>query len=226
MNASSRTVIMAAVGLFVVAAVGYVGYSAFKARELSRTSLTALIDTNARLREALSIEAGPPPADRAQIAKKLDEHAAAVDQHLKEFKRLDAARNPVLADAADFYLLGAREILKKQADSHRYRLAFGASSGALREHMRSDNRTSAWVQQAVKVKERVNKDYRGYNLNAVALGQFLETLSAAQKRIAPYIEPSSLLGEDLITRAHKQVVEETERMADEMETLSRLGAIR
>jgi len=226
MNASSRTVVMAAVGLFVAAAVGYVGYSAFKTRELNKTSLAALTDTNARLREALSIEVGPPPGDRAQIVKKLDEHAAAADQHLKEFKRLDAARNQALADAADYYLLGAREILKKQADSHRYRLAFGESSGTLREHMRSDNRTSAWVQQAVKVKERVNKDYRGYNLNAVALGQFLETLSTAQKRIAPYVDPSALIAEDLIARAHKQVVEETERTEAVMEKLNRLGSIR
>jgi hypothetical protein len=226
MNASSRTLIMATVGLFVVAAVGYVGYSAFKTRELNKASLAALTDTNARLREALSIEVGPPPVDRAQIVKKLDEHAAAADRHLQEFKRLDAARNRALADAADYYLLGAREILKKQADSHRYRLAYAESSRALREHMRSDNRTSAWFPQAVKVKERVNKDYRGYNLNAVALGQFLETLSAAQKRIAPYIEPSALLAEDLIARAHKQVVEETERTADGMEKLNRLDAIR
>ena len=226
MNARSRTVIMAAVGLFVVAAVGYVGYSAFKTRELNKTSVAVLADSNARLREALSMAAAPPAADRAQIVTKLDEHAVAADRNLKEFKRLDAARNQALADATDFYLLGAREILKKQADSHRYRLAYADSSRALREHMRSDNRTSAWVQQAVKVKERVNKDYRGYNLNAVALGQFLETLSAAQKRIAPYIEPSALIAEDLIARAHKQVVEETERTADEMEKLNRLGAIR
>lgn len=226
MNASSRTMVMAAVGLFVVAAVGYVGYSAFKTRELNKTSVAVLADSNARLREALSMEAAPPAADRAQIVRKLDEHAVAADRNLKEFKRLDAARNQVLADAADSYLLGAREILKKQADSQRYRLAFADGSRALREHMRSDNRTSAWVQQAVKVKERVNKDYRGYNLNAVALGQFLETLSAAQKTIAPYVGPSALIAEDLIARARKQVVEDTERTAAEMEKLNRLGASR
>jgi hypothetical protein len=92
--------------------------------------------------------------------------------------------------------------------------------------MRADNHTSAWVQQAVKAKERVNKDYRGYSLATEVLGTMLETFSAAQKRIVPYIEASALIADDLIAGARTRVAEDAVRMAAEMEKMQRLGASR
>jgi hypothetical protein len=222
---TNRTIVIA-VATLVAVGLGYWGYGAHKARELNQAAVAALADTNARLREALGIETGPAPANRAPVVKKLDDHVAAVDQHLSQLRGLDAARNRALADAADYYLLSARELLKKQADSQRHRLLLADSAQALREHMRADNHTSAWVQQAVKAKERVNKDYRGYSLATEVLGTMLETFSAAQKRIVPYIEASALIADDLIAGARTRVAEDAVRMAAEMEKMQRLGASR
>jgi hypothetical protein len=175
----NRTLIIA-VATIVAAGLGYWGYGAHKKRELNQTAVAALADASARMREALSIEAAPI-ADRAQNTQKLEEHAAAMDRYLKGLQSLDTSRNRALADAADHYLFSVREILKKQVDSQRHRLLLADSLQALREHMRADNRTAAWVQQAVKAKERVNKDYRGYARAAEVLGQFIETFPGSRR---------------------------------------------
>jgi len=221
----NRTIVMA-VATVVAVGLGYWGYGAHKVRELNQAAVAALADTNARLREALSLETGLAPAERAQVVNKLDDHVAAVDRHLSKLRGLDAARNRALADAADYFLLSARELLKKQADSQRHRLLLADSAQALREHMRADNHTGAWVQQAVTAKARVNKDYRGYSLATEVLGAMLETFSAAQKRIVPYIEASALIADDLIAGARTRVAEDAVRTAAEMEKMQRLGASR
>ena len=215
------TIVMAAAAFIVVAGIGYWGYGTHKKRELNQTAVAALADASARMREALSIEAAPI-ADRAQAAQKLEEHAAALDRHLQGLQSLDASRNRALADTADHYLFSVREILRKQADSHRHRLLLADSLQALREHMRADNHTSAWVQQAVKAKERTNKDYRGYARAAEALGQFLETFPASQVRIAPYVAASALIANELTEKARQGVLASAKQAAAEVEKMDRM----
>jgi len=216
----NRTIAIA-VATLVAAGLGYWGYGALKKRELNQTTVAALTDASARMREALSIEAAPI-ADRAQTAQILEEHAAAMERHLKGLQSLDTSRDRALADAADHYLFSVREILRKQADSQRHRLLLADSLQSLREHMRADNRTSAWVQQAVKAKERVNKDYRGYARAAEALGQFIETYPASQARIAPYIVASALIPEELTEKARQSVLASARQAAAEVEKMDRM----
>ena len=87
MGSSSRTIVIAVAGLVVAAALGYWGYGAFKKREAQTTTMAGVTDAAARLREALTIEAGPPPTDRTQTITRLAGHVAAVDQALQEIKR-------------------------------------------------------------------------------------------------------------------------------------------
>lgn len=217
---ANRTVAVA-VATLVAVGLGYWGYGTLKKRELNQTAVAALVDASARMREALSIEAAPI-ADRARAAQKLEENAAALDQHLKGLQSLDAARNRALADAADHYLYSAREILKKQAESHRHRLLLADSLQALREHMRADNHTGAWVQQAVKAKERVNRDYRGYVRAAEALGQFLETYPASQARIAPFVGSTVLIAGELPDKARQGVLASVKQATAEVEKMDRM----
>ena len=217
---ANRTIVIA-LATIVAVGLGYWGYGTHKKRELNQTAVAALADASARMREALSIEAAPI-ADRAQAAQKLEEHVAAMDRHLKGLQGLDTSRNRALADTADHYLFSVREILKKQADSHRHRLLLADSLQALREHMRADNRTRAWVQQAVKAKERVNKDYRGYARAAEALGQFIETFPASQARIAPYVGASALIPDELTETARQSVLASARQAAAEVEKMDRM----
>jgi hypothetical protein len=217
---ANRTIAIA-VATLVAVGIGYWGYGTLKKRELNQAAAAAFADTSARLREALSIEAAPI-ADRTQVAQKLEEHAAAVDRHLKGLQGQATSRNQALADAADHYLFSVREILKKQADCQRHRLLLADSLQALREHMRADNRTGAWVQQAVKAKERVNKDYRGYVRAAEALGQFLETFPASQARIAPFAGTTALIADELTENARQSVLASVKQATAEVEKLDRM----
>lgn len=217
---TNRTVLIVVAALVAVG-LGYWGYGTLKKRELNQTAVSALVDASARMREALSLEAAPI-ADRARAAQKLDEHVAAMDRHLKGLQGLDASRNRALADTADHYLFSVREIFKKQAESHRHRQLLADSLQALREHMRADNHTGAWVQQAVKAKERVNRDYRGYVRAAEALSQFLETYPASQARIVPFVGTSALVADEMTEKARQSVFASVKQATAEVEKMDRM----
>lgn len=223
---ASRTIAVAAVALLGAAALAYWLFGANQAREMRKATLASVADAAARMREALTIEAGPASADGAETVRKLDEHAAAVERRLAGLKRLEAGRDPALADAADYYLVTAREILKRQADSHRYRLLLSESFQALRDHMRSDNRTGSWVKEAVKARERVNRDFRGYSLAAGALDQILRTFGPAQDKIAPYLEASALIPASLVEEARAKNQAELRRLTAEIERSRQPDAFR
>lgn len=223
---NNKTIGIAVAAAVVAAVLGYWGYGAHKSREAQRIALGQVTDAAVRLREALTIAGGRPEADPAQTVKRLDEHASAVDRGLQDLKRVDASSHQALVDAADDYLLTAREILKKQADSHRYRSMWTQSWQALRQHLRHDTRTGAWVQQAVKARERANRDFRGYSIAAEALGKLLESFPASQKRVAPYVGTEALIADDLVARARERVVGDLQRATAEMDKFKQIEALR
>ncbi|MBI3043144.1 MAG: hypothetical protein HYY78_10005 [Betaproteobacteria bacterium] len=224
---SNRTIAIVAAALVVAAALGYWGYSSHKKKlELQRSVVALMADTSVRLRDALGIEIAHRATDRAMFIKKLDEHAAAADHNLQALKRLGSAPGQALVDAADDYLLTTREILKKQLDAHRYRLLLADSSQALLDHMRADNRTGAWIQEAVKAKERVNKDYRGYSLAAGALDKLLDSFAASQAKIVPHVAPAAIIPETLAAEARRRARDDSRQAALEFEKLQQPGAAR
>ena len=222
----TKTIAIAAVALVVTVALLIWGYGAHKKRETDKAILALVADSGTRLRDALGIETAPPAADRAQVAKKLDEHAAAADDNLQAFKRLDTGSNQALADAADDYLLTAREILKRQSEGHRYRLLMGESEQALRDHMRRNDHSTAWVQGAVKAKERMNKDFRGYSLSAETLDKLLGSFSSSQQKIAVYVAPAVLIDSTLISNARDRVTKDAKQAAADYEKLNQIEAFR
>jgi len=222
----TKTVAIAAVALVVTVALLIWGYGAHKKRETDKAILALVTVTGARLRDALGIEVAPPTADRAQVAKKLDEHAATADENLQAFKRLDTGSNQALADAADDYLLTAREILKRQSEGHRYRLLMGESEQALRDHMRRNDHSTAWVQGAVKAKERMNKDFRGYSLSAETFGKLLGSFPSSQRKIAAHVPPAVLIDGTLISDARDRVAKDVKQVAADYERLNQIEAFR
>lgn len=214
---------IAVAALVVAAGLGYWAYSAHQKRALHKAVVALVQDANQRLRDALGAESAPPSAD---TVKKLDEHASAVDARLQELKRIDASLNLALADAADSYLVTAREILRRQTASHRGRLLLADSLPALREHMRADNRTGSWVQEAVKAKERVEKDFREYRVAAEQLGKLLESFPRDQAKIAPHTPELPSVEESLVSDARKQALAAYKQLAEEVEKTKQLEAYR
>lgn len=207
--------------LVAAAAAGWWAYGEHQKREQRKAIVALVADTGARLRSALTATAEGPEA-----AGKLEESAAAADRNLAALKLMNAAREQALADAADDYLLTSREILKRLAAGQRYRMLLSESLQALIEHMRADDHSGAWVQQAVKARERANKDHRDLGLAAGALDKLLQSLPAAQKKIAPHVEPAVLIEDGVVEAARARALEAAQRATAEIEKTRQLDAFR
>lgn len=204
--------------LVAAAAAGWWGYGEHQKRELRKAIVALVADTGTRLHGALEAN--------AHDARKLEGDVAAADGNLAGLKGMDAARQQALADAADDYLLTGREILKRLASVQRCRELLSESLQALIEHMRADDHTGAWVEEAVKARERANKDYRDLSLAAGALDKLLQSFPASQNKIAQYVEPAVLMEDGVIDAARARALEAMKQATAEIEKTRRLDAFR
>lgn len=216
MTSGSRTFLMAAIALIVAAVLGYWAYGTHKRSGAGKEALALAQETGRHLQEALVAEPGRPSSETVQVT---GDQAAAAGRNLDTLKRLDMAGNLELKDALDDFLLTGREILGRQAASLRFRRQFLASAQSLRDHMRADNRTGAWVREAVERKERVEKDYRDYASATEALDKLLESFPASVARLASRSRTAPLVDEKLVAEARarssaalKQATEEIEKI--------------
>lgn len=216
MAASSRTPVIAVIAVIVAAAIGYWAFGLQKKSEAGKLGMALAEETARHLRDALALEPARPTAETAQA---LSDYAAAASRNLEAVKRLDASRSRELVDALDDFLLTSREILGRQAASHRLRREFNASAQALRNHMRADNRTGSWVREAVQHKGEVEKDYRAYASATEALEKLLGSLPASVSRLAARSRAAPLVGEDLIAEARKRTSAAFKQATGEMEII-------
>jgi hypothetical protein len=224
---SSRTLAIAVAALLAVAAAGYWGYSAHQKRQEARKAMLALVaDSAAVLRDALGIETAPPTVDRSRFVKRLADHAAKTESNYRRFQRLGSRPGRALADAADAYLLGARETLKRQLEAHRQRVLMAEDARALREHMGSGNRGAEWGGEAVRAREKLNHSHRAYRIAAEALDSLLESLPENQARVAPHLAPTSIIPDALVADARRRVQQDLRRVEDEVNRLQRFEAFR
>lgn len=216
MNIGSRPKpIVIALAVVVVAVIAYWSYTAFKKRELDVTIVTAIQDTGQRLRSALTLAAGPPKTITMQAAEIIGADAEDVDRHLQTLKRAGTATDMALVDAADSYLLTARELLKRIAGSHKHRLLLAESTQALRHHLRVDTRTGAWVSEAVRSKARVDHDFRNFRIDSGMVDKLLASLYESQNKIAPYAGAGALIDDKLIAGARARASAELKRATAE-----------
>src|SRR6266496_3985532 len=223
----TRTTALGLAALVIVSALGYWGVSAYRKGQL-QTAVTALVkDSSERLQGALAVETGAVPEDAAQVVVKLDDQAQEVDKHVIELRGMSASPNRALVDAAEEYMLTVRQILRNQAASHRYRIQVSASDRALRDHMRSAKRRSgSWIQEALRAKDRLEKDYSDYRLSAEALSRLLESYPDARKKLALHVGGALLADEGTAAAARRRALENSKRVAGEVEKARQLAAVR
>src|SRR3989442_9077004 len=222
---TTRTAALLAAALAVTSALGYWGVSTYRKSELQK-AVTALVkDTSERLQAALAIETGTMPAD--QTVGRLDDHAQEVDKHVLELRDMSASPDRALVDAAEEYMLTVRQILRNQAASHRYRIQVSASEQALRDHMRTANRRSGnWIKDAVRAKDRMEKEYFDYRISVDAFGRLLESYPATRKKLALQVGAGLLVEEAVAPNARKRVLAASKRVADDVERARQLAAVR
>lgn len=223
-----RTNIVVAVlsGILAGSAFGYWGYGEYREHELRSAILEMMADTGQRMRDALSVDAGSAAASNPEALGRLYDHAVAVDAHLRRLRGMDVSPVDKLGDAADDYVLTSREILLRHASSHRYRLKLSENLAALRDHMRSDDRTGQWVTEAVRAKERVEETFRDYRLATSALGTLLESYPESQAGIAPHVDAAQLIDDSLVTDARNRLRDTFRQVTRDIERIASLAAYR
>ena len=224
---TTRTTALGLAALVAVSALGYWGVSAYRKGQLQK-AVTALVkDSSERLQAALAVEMEAVSGDTAQVVGKLDDHAQEVDKHVIELRGMSASPNRALVDAAEEYILTVRQILRNQAASHRYRIQVTASERALRDHMRTSNRRSGtWIQQALRAKDRLEKDYFDYRLSVDTFGRLLESYPATRKKLALQVGAGLLVEETVAANARKRALANSRRADDDVERARQLAAVR
>ena len=219
MNTGSRPKpLVIALAVVVVAIIAYWGYAALTKREHDATIVAAIQDASQRLRSALTLTAGPPKAITMRDAERISVDEEEVDRRLQALKKADAASDLALVDAADSYLLTARELLKRIAGSHKHHLMLAESAQALRDHMRVDTRTGAWVSEAVRGKTRMDQDFRGFRVDSGMVDKLLASFHDSQNKIAPYAGAGALIDEKLVADARTRTNAELKRATAENES--------
>jgi len=218
----ARIAAIAASLLVVALALGYWGLRKSGERALHTTVVALVSDASGRLREALERESDPARIADPEIAGRLDQHAGEIDQRLAALQRLRAAPNRALVDAADLYLVTARELLRKMSAGHGQREAFAGSVRALRALAETaDRRSSAWIAQTIAAKERAERDYADYRRTVDTIASLLDSLAEPRARLAREIDPARLIDEALRAQAADRARAAGKRAAAELERAQR-----
>lgn len=197
-----RRAMAVAMALVLIASAMFVAYVEQKKRAVPRAIAALVRDSGSRFQDSLR----QAHTEVSELRIAFDEHYAKVDAHLKALRAMDAGAYDDFARAADDYLLTVREILRRVAADHRHRAELVESVRGLQAHMRADNRTGAWITQAVQKRERVETEYRAYRKTAEALAGLLGQYAESRHRLAQHIDPALLPDDGLAGAARERVL--------------------
>lgn len=201
-------VIIGAIVALLGAGVAYLGIAAAQKRSQQRHVKALVVDTTEKLREVL-------------VARNAPDVVQPLDANLEQAR---APRDPQLADAAESYIVSAREIARRRAQVDRLTRQAAASRQALAAHMaRAGQRNTAWLNEAIVLKKRVEEDHFNLGMELKALDELLYTLPEAEKTLEPRVGRAALIDDALRDSARKETQDEMRRAADDLEGARRLS---
>lgn len=208
--------VVAAVCLLLAAVLIWWSYKTYQARDTAKTITLLVGETGTELSAALQLDGRPPAEHTEETTRKLHAHFAAVEKYLLKLRSMDYATLLAAAEAADDYILTAREILRRMAASHHSQRQFSRNSRALLEHMQSDHGGASWVGQAVRLKNQVEKDYSALEAATVTLAKLLATFPDVQLRIVPYFEKQRLIEQNLLDATRQRALASAQQAETEV----------
>ena len=198
---------LSAVVLVLVVLIATMAWRGHKKKAEDERLAGVVAEATQELRQAL---AAPPPG--TSVAK--------FEEWLQSAK---ASPNPALGSAAEHYLLGAREIARRRADSERFARQAAASRQALAAHMgRSAGRGPGWIHQAADLKKKVEADHNDLARSLKTLDDLLAGLPEAEKRLQGQVAPGALIEAKEIDAARARAQDAAKRAAAELEQVRRL----
>ena len=200
--------IIGVIAIAAVALISYAVYAGAQKKAQQRQVIAVVEDTTGKLRQALTQKSSP-------------ELVEALDANLKSAR---APRDPQLSNAAEHYILSAREIARRRSDSNQLWARAEESRRALAGHMaRAERRSEPWLRSAVSLKKRVEDDYFQLTLTLKGLDEILFKLPEEEKPYAARYGADTLLPRDEIDQARKRAQADLKRAEDELAGARRIG---
>ena len=187
----SKRKLLIGLGLLVLAAIaGSVAWDRYQTRLLQDATLARIGEATRALREAAAPAPGVAAPDHARAVAA---GAARIDGELAALRNAATGRILLLASGADGYLLTAREVLRRQAAMLQLRASISEGVAAFRAHLTGGNRAAAdWNSAAVRLKNRLEQDYREFQRTVDAHTKIVDSLPEARQALAR-LAPENLL---------------------------------
>lgn len=192
-----------AIAVLVAAALaGWLAWKGHKKEQDQAATITRVAEATTLLREVLAAKA-PPGA------------TAALEASVNSIKA--SSRTP-LADAAEDYVSGAREIARRRADAERLTPAAAASRQALLAHLGSgDRRGGSFFRQAGELKKRVENAHFELGTALKTLDTLIDGMQASRKNMIPLVGEQRLIEAAALTAGRERVQAELKRSNEELE---------
>ena len=192
--------------MLALTSVGYWLHGAVQKDLEERETVERLRDTTGDLRRALA--PAPPASLVAQIDARL--------------KAAQAPRDPALVEAAEVYIVSAREIARRRVEAARLERSATANRVALEAHL-GRARNDAWFRDALALKKRVEHDHFDLDVALKALDELLRGLPEAEQALAPRVAPEVLLDEGEREKARRAAQLEAKRAGAALERVRALA---
>ena len=193
---------IAAAVLVAAALAGWFAWKGHKQKQDETAIVAAVTAGTPLLREALGGQSGA-------------ETVARLDAQVKSVKA--AGRTP-LADAAEDYLTGAREIARRRADAARLAPAAAASRQALLAHLGAGGRRGdGWFKHAGDLKKRMENAHFELNSALKTLDTLIEGMHGSRTRMLPLVGEKLIVDSAALNNARAGVQAELKRTAEELE---------
>ena len=215
-------IVVAAAALLAVFA--YAGINVVKKRQFQAQIAQQVSEAAGRLEPSLGLDINAPSMEALE---KLDASIATTDASLQTLRSASARLNPALANAADDYIATSLNVMRRQAGSLRGRQRFADSHQALTAHVaQASQRSGQWVNDAVRLRQELDRAFFDYNTAATSLGNMLAGYPESRRRIAVLLPSASLPPEAASREAHQRAVAAAEATRGEHEQAKKLLAPR
>ena len=221
----SKRNLLIGLGLLVLAAIaGSVAWDRHQTRLLQDATLARIGEATRALREAAAPAPGVAAPDHARAVAA---GAARIDGELAALRNAATGRILLLASGADGYLLTAREVLRRQAAMLQLRASISEGVAAFRAHLTGGNRAAAdWNSAAVRLKNRLEQDYREFQRTVDAHTKIVDSLPEARQALARLAPENLLIRTKEITALRENALAAAAALTGEVSAARQLAAPR
>ena len=207
--------------LIIAAVAGYVVWDRHQTKILRDAVLTRIDNATQALRTALA--PSKDPVAQSQVVAAAVER---VEQDLAALRTTATSRILLLGAGADTYLHTVRELLKRQASVLVLDTSVRNGITAFRNHLTGNRAASNWAGDAVRLKNRLEQDFREYQRAVDAHTKIADGYADAYKALTGLIAEGRIPAAAEITTARDHTMAAAKVLTAEMEAARRMAAPR